>query len=331
MRMPHLTDELAAAAIPRPKDYFLWDSDVPGLALKVTPKGLKTFVLQWRVAGDAPSSRRRRIGRFGAVSVDEARAIAQDARRIIADGTTAGTDAAAAPLGSSSGYFERAAQPTPPPSPEAAFEAQLGGYFSSHRYSRNKIMAAATRTFMADGFETSLDAIARAAGVTRPTVYRHFGSKEALFRAVVGAISAEIMPDLCIDRDQPPFPALLAFARGFRAAVLGDRQTAFYRLAVSASGKHMALFQEAGILSHRRTLTLLVAYLRWGMEGGRFRPVDPERTSEQFLAALTGFARTRMMLGYAPETPLYVDAYLHDVVEHFLRGLDPAGTKPHGA
>ena len=48
------------------------------------------------------------------------------------------------------------------------------------------ILAAAKRAFLAAGFEAvSMDAIAREAGVSKATVYAHFGSKEELFGAVI--------------------------------------------------------------------------------------------------------------------------------------------------
>ncbi|HEY3607654.1 MAG TPA: TetR/AcrR family transcriptional regulator [Pseudonocardiaceae bacterium] len=48
------------------------------------------------------------------------------------------------------------------------------------------IIDAARSLFLADGFDASMDTIAAAADVSKVTVYNHFGSKEALFIAVVG-------------------------------------------------------------------------------------------------------------------------------------------------
>lgn len=51
---------------------------------------------------------------------------------------------------------------------------------------REQILAAATRTFADSGFgSTSLDDIAREAGVSRVILYRHFESKADLYRAVL--------------------------------------------------------------------------------------------------------------------------------------------------
>ncbi len=50
---------------------------------------------------------------------------------------------------------------------------------------REAIVRAARAVFVRDGFEAGMDLIAAEAGVSKVTVYNHFGSKEALFLAVV--------------------------------------------------------------------------------------------------------------------------------------------------
>ncbi|MFI5605602.1 TetR/AcrR family transcriptional regulator [Amycolatopsis sp. NPDC051903] len=53
------------------------------------------------------------------------------------------------------------------------------------RRNRARVLAAAEEAFATDGLAVPLDDIARLAGVGAGTVYRHFPSKEALFKAVV--------------------------------------------------------------------------------------------------------------------------------------------------
>ncbi|MGW7305036.1 TetR/AcrR family transcriptional regulator [Streptomyces sp. NPDC054835] len=50
---------------------------------------------------------------------------------------------------------------------------------------REAIVRAARTLFLREGFGVGMDAIAAEAGVSKVTVYNHFGSKEALFTAVV--------------------------------------------------------------------------------------------------------------------------------------------------
>lgn len=61
------------------------------------------------------------------------------------------------------------------------------------RERRDQILAAATRAFARAGFAaTSLDDVAREAGITRVIVYRHFASKADLYRAVLEHICARL-------------------------------------------------------------------------------------------------------------------------------------------
>lgn len=70
-------------------DLFLWDAGkgaVTGFGLKVTPKGGKTFVLQYRMRG-AKHDRRIKIGKYGVWTVERARDRARELRREIDAGT----------------------------------------------------------------------------------------------------------------------------------------------------------------------------------------------------------------------------------------------------
>jgi len=71
-----LTKTLAEGAQPQAKDYDIRDTVTPGFLLKVTPSGRKMFMLAYTAA----NSQRRKpaIGRFGEITVEQARAIAQD-------------------------------------------------------------------------------------------------------------------------------------------------------------------------------------------------------------------------------------------------------------
>ena len=51
---------------------------------------------------------------------------------------------------------------------------------------RQVIVRAATQVFLESGYGTaSMDTIAAVAGVSKQTVYSHFGAKDALFEAII--------------------------------------------------------------------------------------------------------------------------------------------------
>jgi len=71
-----LTKSVVDAATFRAKEFELRDIAVPGFLLKVTPSGRKIFMLQYRT--NAGERRKPAIGRFGELTVEQARSIAQD-------------------------------------------------------------------------------------------------------------------------------------------------------------------------------------------------------------------------------------------------------------
>jgi integrase len=71
-----LTTTAVDAAPPQEKDYELRDTIVPGFMLKVTPAGRKIFMVQCRT--NSGERRKPAIGRFGELTVEQARWIAQD-------------------------------------------------------------------------------------------------------------------------------------------------------------------------------------------------------------------------------------------------------------
>ncbi|MGV9278309.1 TetR/AcrR family transcriptional regulator [Streptomyces griseosporeus] len=105
---------------------------------------------------------------------------------------------------------------------------------------RQAIVRAARELFLREGFGVGMDAIAAAAGVSKVTVYNHFGSKEALFSAVIssaldeplGGASADALAALA---DAPDLrTALVEAARGWVRAVRANEDVAALRRLVAA-------------------------------------------------------------------------------------------------
>src|ERR1700733_1759307 len=60
---------------------------------------------------------------------------------------------------------------------------------------RERVLGAAYETFASEGIGVPLDEIARRAGVGAGTVYRHFPTKDDLFRAVIEDRMGKIVVD----------------------------------------------------------------------------------------------------------------------------------------
>jgi AcrR family transcriptional regulator len=87
---------------------------------------------------------------------------------------------------------------------------------------REQILIAATRAFARAGFSaTGLDEVAEEAGITRVLLYRHFESKQDMYRAVLDRACNRLVEKVGADEfDENSIPALLAAASedpdGFR-------------------------------------------------------------------------------------------------------------------
>jgi integrase len=76
MNRQRLTKRLVESITPGTVDVIVWDTAVRGFHVKVTPTGRRVYLAYYRNA--AGQQRRPRIGEHGSVTVDEARAIAQE-------------------------------------------------------------------------------------------------------------------------------------------------------------------------------------------------------------------------------------------------------------
>jgi hypothetical protein len=80
-----LTLTAVKAAKAGQKDDFLWDAELGGFGLKVTPKGKKVFLLRYRVPGRA-TPKTYTIGQFPELLPGDARTIAMRLKIQVEDG-----------------------------------------------------------------------------------------------------------------------------------------------------------------------------------------------------------------------------------------------------
>ena len=82
------------------------------------------------------------------------------------------------------------------------------------RRNYDRLVAAATEAFSRDGFEASLDGIAKAAGVGPGTLYRHFPTRLSLLEAVYVERVEQLREKADqLTRELPPYEALDAWSR----------------------------------------------------------------------------------------------------------------------
>lgn len=82
--MPKLTKRIVDELQVADKAELVWDTDLRGFGVRVSPSGAKAYVLQYRTT--AGRSRRMTIGRHGVLTVDEARTRARKHLASVSDG-----------------------------------------------------------------------------------------------------------------------------------------------------------------------------------------------------------------------------------------------------
>jgi Arm DNA-binding domain len=82
-----LTDTGIRSYQPRAAQYAIGDAACPGLCIRVTPGGIKTFAFAYRNKGTGKVTWLT-LGRYPDVPLARARELANDARKIAADGRT---------------------------------------------------------------------------------------------------------------------------------------------------------------------------------------------------------------------------------------------------
>jgi integrase len=72
-----LTKTVVDKLEPRDMLYFIWCGKLSGFGVSVRPSGRKTFVVQFRTGGRGSTEHRKSLGRFGVITVDQARKAAE--------------------------------------------------------------------------------------------------------------------------------------------------------------------------------------------------------------------------------------------------------------
>lgn len=191
---------------------------------------------------------------------------------------------------------------------------------------RAAILVAAKRLFPQLGFErTSMDAVAAAAGVSKLTVYSHFGGKDALFVETVRCKCDELLPAALFDVDvgAPVRSQLLGVARVFFRLMMSDEALGMHRTLVASSRqspKLAKLFWDAGPM---QVQAALAAMLEKEVVAHQLDIPDARRAASQFFALLKGEHHARMLFGCGQPSAAETEAHLGATVEMFLRAYAP--------
>jgi AcrR family transcriptional regulator len=159
---------------------------------------------------------------------------------------------------------------------------------------REQLLDSAKRLAAEHGFHAvSIDAIARAAGVSRPIVYDHFPDLDALLEALVereaARASAQLLPILPTDpASRDPRTVLLGALRAYLEAARSDPLT--WRLVLMPPEGAPESLRRQITAGREAFVARLADAIRGGLGPGR-EPPDPELTARMLSAWADDAAR----------------------------------------
>ncbi len=188
------------------------------------------------------------------------------------------------------------------------------------------ILDAAKRLFASQGFDgTSMDQIATAAGVSKLTVYSHFGDKETLFTAGAKAFCDQQLPTALFE-PKPELPLrerLMLVARAFFAMISSPEAIAGHRILCTpqmAGSPLPRMFWEAG---PQRVHDAFAELLRWRVSNGELDIQDIPRAASQFFTLLKGEPHAQLVFGCGGKCDTETQAHLAATVDFFIRAYAP--------
>jgi len=196
---------------------------------------------------------------------------------------------------------------------------------------RNAILNAALKSFMARGFEaTSMDGVARDAGVARMTLYRHFETKEEMFVQVARRSQLRVRARL----EQP-----IDMSRSLKEvlhdiiAMLYDGFTqpdyvATFRM-VAAESTRFPKLGRAMFNDMKHFSEPLVKYLGDLQRAGRIEISTPLEAAIQISGMASGAGR--YLLVQPSRHPVSREHWVDSLTELFFRAWQPTGARAREA
>jgi len=157
---------------------------------------------------------------------------------------------------------------------------------------RERVLRAATSSFLARGYGSSVDDIARRAGVAKQTVYQHFANKDELFKAVAGDLAKRVLIKL---EGGDVRQSLLRFSIEYRKRALGAQGIATFRTLVPEVPRFRPVARDMYANSAGEMVRRLAEFLKHKLDAP-----DPEFSAEMLLSMLAGLDRMKRLFAVGP-------------------------------
>ncbi len=185
------------------------------------------------------------------------------------------------------------------------------------------MVAAAAEVFFERGFaDTTIDAVAERAGVSKVTVYARFGDKAGLFEAMVRHVSDHMRDDAPSQDKSPSNLAekLVSFGISVMRELLSPRLVAFERNLAGELARHPDLaqrFYDAGPGQCRMQLANII---KLAAENGELAVENSMQAAADLYGLWHGFHLIEARFGVTePPSQREIDALVEDGVARFMK------------
>ena len=189
---------------------------------------------------------------------------------------------------------------------------------------RSQILDGARAVFRASGFDgASMGEIAKAAGVSKGTLYVYFDSKEALFEALTSSEKRCLAEALFqLDPDDPDVEgALTRLGLSYLTEMLKPAHVSVIRMVIGATEKFPRFGQAFFEAGPACGIGRLAAYFDTQVAAGRLRAADTELAAAHFLHLCQAGLFTRHLFASGePPTEVEKARRVAEAVRVFLAG-----------
>jgi AcrR family transcriptional regulator len=187
------------------------------------------------------------------------------------------------------------------------------------------ILDAAVEVIGERGLSAPMEEIARRAGVSKQTVYNHYGSKAELVRALmarrVAQITAPLREPSAVDH---PREALAAYARSMLETVITTKSYSIMRVIIQGAGEMPDVAHEVFEAGPRHARRQLAAFLEMETRLGRLKVENFDQAAEFFSGMVMGHSQLRSLLRLpSDKSQEEFDSLAGEAAERFLRAYAP--------
>lgn len=188
------------------------------------------------------------------------------------------------------------------------------------------VLDAASDLFLTLGYEgTSMDEVARCAGVSKQTVYSHFSSKETLFGAAVRSRIEKYAPEVALKSVETDslHTSLCAVGYLYARLLMSPESISLFRLLASSADHPTSLAKPFWESGPAELIEELMQFLAAWRDRGALAFDDGEEAAADFVALIDGGLQFKLAIGL-------IDALTKDQIKQHVERCVSSFLKLYG-